>query len=125
MLKIIRPEHYPEIEIINDKTYKTKWSRIQFGKVWETLYVEGFYILELKESLNIIIRLMVRRESRGRGLGRMLLDDIILMGKPIEIVISEHDAPALAWLLGSGFRGEGLKRGWFGDTDGYVLRRDL
>ena len=120
MIVPFQPKFLPCMQIINDEEYESKWPEgIYLIKVFLRFAVEGFYILKGNE----IVRLMVGKEFRNKGVGSKLLKDIDK--KILEITINEEDEQALNWLQKKGFLGVGLKSRYYGKRDGYVLRREL
>ncbi len=124
MLKNFTLIYLEQIEAINSRTYKTKWDHFDIGMVFVSHVVEGFSLINNGKEKIDIIRIMVDRRFRNKGIGTILLKNILFRGKPMEIVLNENDKEGILWMRKKLFFGIGIERGYFGRADGWVFRRN-
>ncbi len=135
--------HLDEVMRIEVEAYPEPWTRGMFrdeirsplshvdaamGSAWLIGYC-GFW-LTFDEAH--ITTLTVRRESRGQGLGRVLLDHLISRAEAagaasLTLEVRESNLPARHIYATSGFQATGRRRGYYPKTneDALVMTRPV
>ena len=121
MLKPFDFQYLDQIEAINNRTYRSRWQSFDEGKVYVGRKVQGFSLINTGSTI-MVLRIMVDRLYRGRGIGTLLLNSILLKKRPLEIVVNERDEHGIAWLRKKLFFGVGVAKDHYPDGDGWIFR---
>lgn len=131
--------HVNRVLEIEKATFDPAWTDISFHilidrgcQCWileEDSSIAGYSICQVESAVAHILNLCVRRGSRGRGLGRMLLDHLLKNVRPgIEYAVLEvrkSNRKALRLYRSSGFQSYSIKPGYYpkgiGREDAIVL----
>lgn len=97
-IRPMQPEDLPEVIDIERRSYPFPWTRSIFGDCLHAGYscwvcgrggvIEGYGILTVAAGESHLLNLCVRPESRGEGIGRKLLRQLIAIAR-------RHDADIL------------------------------
>jgi ribosomal-protein-alanine N-acetyltransferase len=84
--------------------------------------VVGFIIYELHVGRYEVLHMAVHPQHRRRGVGTMLLQELITRTGPnrkwVHVVVPEANMPMLSLLRSTGFLASGVSREFFGVDDG-------
>ena len=138
-LNPMRHDHVSRVIEIERASFKPAWTDISFhilidrgSQCWileEDGCIAGYSVCQVEGEVAHILNLCVRRGSRGRGFGRMLLDHLLKHVRSsveyalLEVRRSNHKA--LRLYLSSGFQRYSVKPGYYpqrtGREDAIVL----
>ena len=92
----------------------------------------GFLITSMKHGDPYIWCIAVRKESRGQGIGKALIDEAVCdvresrVFRAVGLTVHVDNVPAIRLYLKEGFRVTKVLRGYYGSAgDGIFMRRKL
>jgi ribosomal-protein-alanine N-acetyltransferase len=126
-------EHLDALQHVEHEAYPDPWTRGMFvqeiakpASYFCVAYLDdrivgyaGFWLLIDEVH---ITKITVARPWRGQGLGRMLLDHIMVEGrarggKTVRLEVREHNPIARALYQGAGFEEVGIRTGYYSRTN--------
>lgn len=129
-IRLMREEDLPQVAAIEGEAFSTPWSLETFRSLlgrplWVALVLEdgeggvaGYAILGVVESQGELANLAVRKEDRGRGLGRALLEAVLAEARRrgvdrLFLEVRRSNRAALALYRRRGFRDVGVRRNYY------------
>ena len=150
MLELARPDDLPAIHELERRSQTHPWnvrhfeaalrgggSRVSMlrdpkGRALAGRGIEAFCVVQVAADEMHIHNLVVRPESRRRGLGRRLLEDALEWGagegvRRVFLEVRQSDWGALALYRAAGFDAVSVRRDYYDSPreDALVLRREL
>jgi ribosomal-protein-alanine N-acetyltransferase len=143
-LRAMLPDDVPEVLTIERRTYPFPWSEGIFRDCLRVAYtclvlefddvLVGYGVLASGAGESHLLNLCVREEFRGRGLGRVLLEALLLAARTAGARLSflevrPANTAAIRLYQAFGFVQIGVRRGYYqaatGREDALVMRRSL
>ncbi|MDO4345020.1 MAG: ribosomal protein S18-alanine N-acetyltransferase [Eubacteriales bacterium] len=128
-IRRMRPEDLEQVERIEADTFSQPWTRAGFLSsleadstiyltVWEKSEIVGYCGLMKVLEEGDITNVAVKREFRGRGIGRMMLENLLKLAgeqgvREFTLEVRKSNAAAIALYKKLGFQDCGLRKNFY------------